>query len=521
MRCGSNCGALLAHTLRHKLKAHGTRFLFAFCTLAHECLRICRLLREVSCLRRADTATTPRAHIQRYTHSPFALASFTGMYLLESVSAWSQQAQPAAACVRKQTKRMPTSAALGVVISTWLAGAAFGVAGLLRSNGVLLVGYLGFTLLRLGVTTRGPARSVQWVLIAGSTVGAAGLALLPYVLYQLYGKFMYCSAAPASVRTALEEAFGLLLPDHPTQPDRPWCADALTGGVPTLPNMYSFIQETYWGVGPFKYYQFKQIPQFLLAAPVLTVAVSAVYLIMVEGGGRPTALLVSMLKGLFVRTTSENADPPTERDGGGSVTGSTAAKGRQETDTILAALDKGYTHSPSASSGDTLPPLPPLNLRQVTAGSVSGFVSPKVNSASHTDTTGGADHRVAEARAGVVDVSISCGDLLSHRGLPPAAPILEPGVLPYALHLGVMAGVALVIMHIQVAARFLASSSPLVYWYMAHVWLAQSQPQGVKGEVDARPRGVLCCSPAWRVVFWLCLYTVLGPLLFGNFYNWT
>ena len=441
------------------------------------------------------------------------------MYLLESVSAWSQQAQPAAACVRKQTQRMPTSAALGVIVSTWMAGVMFGFAGMLRSNGLLLVGYLGYTLLRLGVTTRGPARSVQWFLIALSTVGAAVLAVTPYVLYQLYGKYMYCEAAPPSVRSALQEAFGIVLPAHATQPDRPWCTDA-TGAVPALPNMYGFIQAEYWGVGPFAYYVFKQIPQFVLATPVLAVSFAALNIVLVEGGGRCASLLFSMLKGVLIRTTTENADPPTERSSADAV--AAVQQGKCETDRILQALDAAGRTSPGRaassrtavpSDASDLPPLPPINARQVTAGSVSGFVSPRHEMDSSPPK-----------KPSVLDVSISSGDLLSHKGLPPAVPLLEPGVLPYAGHLLVMTAVALVIMHIQVATRFLSSSSPLIYWYLAHVWTSRRQlsadgasPAPSGGEA----RGVQCCSPAWRTVFWLCLYTVLGPLLFGNFYNWT
>jgi len=446
------------------------------------------------------------------------------MYLLESVSAWSQQAQPAAACVRKQTQRMPTSAALGVIVSTWLAGAVFSFAALLRSNGLLLVGYLAYTLLRLGVTTRGPARSVQWFLVALSVVGAAVLAVTPYVLYQLYGKYMYCEAAPASVRSAVLEAFGVALPDHATQPGRPWCTDA-TGAVPRLPNMYGFIQAEYWGVGPFAYYVFKQIPQFVLASPILSVSLAALYIVLVEGGGRCMDLLLCMLKGVFLRITTENADPPTERQSGEDL--SAVQAGRLETDSILAALDQAAAHSPGRSAGTSmrssmsssdLPPLPPITARQVTAGSVSGFVSPRCDM----------DHSPPK-RSSVLNVSITSGDVLSHTGLPPAQPLLEPGVLPYAGHLLVMTAVALVIMHIQVATRFLGSSSPLIYWYMAHVWTSQrhasadgaSPEPGSPGPKEGGSHRVQCCSPAWRTVLWLCIYTVLGPLLFGNFYNWT
>jgi GPI mannosyltransferase 2 len=41
-------------------------------------------------------------------------------------------------------------------------------------------------------------------------------------------------------------------------------------------NLYGHVQRMHWDVGPFRYYQLKQIPNFLLAGPVLSVALLAV-----------------------------------------------------------------------------------------------------------------------------------------------------------------------------------------------------------------------------------------------------
>lgn len=61
---------------------------------------------------------------------------------------------------------------------------------------------------------------------------------------------------------------------------RPWCNARTLGPVLPFPPLYSFVQREYWGVGgPFSYWQVKNAPQFLIAAPVLLLCVWAVQLL--------------------------------------------------------------------------------------------------------------------------------------------------------------------------------------------------------------------------------------------------
>lgn len=71
------------------------------------------------------------------------------------------------------------------------------------------------------------------------------IAIGPQVAYFLYGIAIYCPSL-----------------------DRPWCSQT----IPNISAMYMFIQREYWNVGPFRYYELKQLPNFLLAAPMIVLS---------------------------------------------------------------------------------------------------------------------------------------------------------------------------------------------------------------------------------------------------------
>eukprot|EP00887_Chlorella_sp_A99_P001126 scaffold14.g1126.t1 len=89
---------------------------------------------------------------------------------------------------------------------------------------------------------------------------------------------------------------------------------------------------------------------------------------------------------------------------------------------------------------------------------------------------------------------------------------LGPATAPYVYHWALMTAVALLVMNVNVATRFL-SACPALYWFTAHYLLAGSR------------RAMHCVGPTsgWRCAWvwgWCLAYIALGCLLFPNFYPW-
>lgn len=90
------------------------------------------------------------------------------------------------------------------------------------------------------------------------------ISLFPLVLLQIYNYMKFCTSTfdkslmPVHIlRYATEN--NLILPGRINSM---WCNAS-------LPLAYSYVQKTYWNVGLLRYYQFKQIPNFILALPIL------------------------------------------------------------------------------------------------------------------------------------------------------------------------------------------------------------------------------------------------------------
>ncbi|XP_063091895.1 GPI mannosyltransferase 2 isoform X1 [Cavia porcellus] len=145
----------------------------------------------------------------------------------------------------------------------WTSGFLFALATGVRSNGLVCVGFLlhsqcqGFF---TSLVVLNPLKQF-FKLVASVCLSVLTLSI-PFALFQYYAYTQFCLPGPARsipeplVQLAVDRGYRIVGENKP-----PWCSW-------DLPLIYSYIQDVYWNVGFLRYYELKQVPNFLLAAPV-------------------------------------------------------------------------------------------------------------------------------------------------------------------------------------------------------------------------------------------------------------
>lgn len=130
-----------------------------------------------------------------------------------------------------------------------------------RSNGLIALGFPLYFFARHILLTTNVKRCQQVIKMALAVL--IPLAILHAYYFYIYR--LYCMPGikvkhPQQVLHYASERNYLLAGRGPK--GSPWCQY-------TLPFPYSYVQSTYWDVGFLRYYQWKQLPNFLLALPML------------------------------------------------------------------------------------------------------------------------------------------------------------------------------------------------------------------------------------------------------------
>nr|XP_027194788.1 GPI mannosyltransferase 2-like [Dermatophagoides pteronyssinus] len=147
-----------------------------------------------------------------------------------------------------------------------LASLLFAFSTLTRSNGILSIGYIIFyQICLIWIEFEYKNRKFQqnistkiFVILKNlfKTFVLMIIIIVPFLLYQYYAYKLFCNN------------------DLITEKISPnWCYNSTF----IIPLSYQAIQAKYWNIGFLRYYQWKQLPNFLIAIPILTIILYSSY----------------------------------------------------------------------------------------------------------------------------------------------------------------------------------------------------------------------------------------------------
>ncbi|GBB99100.1 hypothetical protein RclHR1_03410013 [Rhizophagus clarus] len=129
--------------------------------------------------------------------------------------------------------------------NVWIAAFIWGLSSFTRSNGIV---YVGFYVYEFLIKDMNRINIMEIFLRLIKTTILSLIVLFGFLTFESYGYYEYC---------ILNEP-------------RSWCNDK-------IPVLYSFVQKFYWNVGFLTYYEIKQIPNFLLASPMIILSSYGIY----------------------------------------------------------------------------------------------------------------------------------------------------------------------------------------------------------------------------------------------------
>lgn len=233
------------------------------------------------------------------------------------------------------------------------------------------------------------------------TTLSVGLIVLPVLHHDWSGYTVHCNTVHASPE---------------------WCQHAEDAGYFSL---YGYVQRKHWNVGFLRYYQWKQLPNFLLAFPILFLSVSAVL-------------------------------------------------------TWIRRSWKSFINHGKEYSHETLW----TQLSRLVHWAMFAFHATQEGSGSiHVESTENNLH---------------------------AALLVGPTMLSHYAILAAACVVGATIAHVQISTRFICSSCPAIYWYMASISIPDSKPGLARVLLDRK-----------AIVYYCLGYIVLGVVLHVNWLPWT
>lgn len=141
-----------------------------------------------------------------------------------------------------------------------------------RSNGVLNIGFLVYALICLFLQKIKSRTRIFDCLLCTSkfivlTVVLVFICMLPFISFQLFSYKTFCKNFKTDLHHLVlnhKDVANFVLPGSFLNHNQTWCYSK-------IPLAYSYIQSHYWKVGFLQYYELKQIPNFLLASPIIII----------------------------------------------------------------------------------------------------------------------------------------------------------------------------------------------------------------------------------------------------------
>lgn len=134
---------------------------------------------------------------------------------------------------------------------------------LCRSNGLINIGFVAFYGLKKMFNQN---TILSFVTVFLKVFSILIIIAFHFGLMQVYNYYLFCFQKNFNFPDYIKDyaiANDLIMAGNRTNESvSPWCSS-------NFPVSYSYVQEKYWNVGCLNYYELKQIPNFLLAAPII------------------------------------------------------------------------------------------------------------------------------------------------------------------------------------------------------------------------------------------------------------
>lgn len=136
---------------------------------------------------------------------------------------------------------------------------------LCRSNGLINIGFVIYYGLKKMFDQ---STILSFVTVFLKVFSILIIIAFHFGLMQVYNYYLFCFQKnfnfPDFIKDFAVENDLIMAGNRTNETVSPWCSS-------NFPVSYSYVQEQYWNVGYLKYYEFKQIPNFLIATPIILI----------------------------------------------------------------------------------------------------------------------------------------------------------------------------------------------------------------------------------------------------------